>query len=32
MMAFFVIAYTLVAVLAISYLTFVLTKPPRLFY
>lgn len=32
MAGFFVIGYTLIAVLAISYLTYVLTKPPRIFY
>ena len=32
MAGFFVIGYTLIAVLAISYLTYALTKPPRIFY
>ena len=32
MAGFFVILYTLVATIAISYLTYVLTKPPRIFY
>lgn len=32
MSGFFVIAYTIVAAIALSYLTYVLTKPPRIFY
>ena len=32
MSSFFVIAYTIVAAIALSYLTYVLTKPPRIFY
>lgn len=32
MSGYFVIAYTAVAAIAISYLTYVLTKPPRIFY
>lgn len=32
MSGFFVIAYTIVACAALSYLTYVLTKPPRIFY